>query len=171
MVQALGHAAAIISSLLPGCADPPSPPKSARVYRPGFVEALHGPSDGVKPPSPIAPPYNPTGDHTPHMHTGLSSFSVPCLKSSNPAIYPENSVAFANHGPGERAVHAMHAAHTAYLASEKSSYGVSNQAVQGMGLGMHNTIGGGESIWKIDAPQQWDGLLRSLPSCQRNSGW
>ena len=126
-MQALSHAAAIISSMLPGCADPPSPPKTARVYKP-VSQAPHGPSDGVNHPSP-GNDYSSMESPSPHTH------------ASNP--YPENSLTYSNYGAGVRAANAMHAAHSAYqivspsVGGPQVGYGPS-EALQGIGKAMHD---------------------------------
>ena len=171
-MKALSHAAGIISSLLPGCAEPPSPPKSARVYRPAFRETAHGPPDGVTRPSP--------GDNCCDMQS-----PSPPMHFGNP--YPENSATYSNYGAGVRAANAMQAAHTAYeivspgLGGPQVGYAPS-QAIQGIGMAMHSpaafhvqpaaTPRGGSSMhgFMLHEPQMQQGLHRDVVPLQPQSG-
>lgn len=188
-MQALSHASGIISSLLPGCAEPPSPPKSARLYRPAFGEAPHGPSDGVNPPSSPSDDDSCMDDPLQPMH---ASNSYPKPYSTGLSAYPENNATYSDYGAGVRAANVMHAAHTAYqiptlplgLAVPPGGYAASQQM---HGMGMHGVVPDGRSVWddshsmqlpqaNIMAPLQphWESQKMpplQMPPYQGFSGW
>lgn len=187
-MQALSHAAGIISSLLPGCAEPPSPPKSARLYRPAFgMDGHHGPTDGVEHPSPPGATCCEMNSPDPLMRSANSN---PRPQSSDSGLaYPENCASYSNYGAGVRAANAMLAAHTAYLISDltpsmgwKGGCGA-NQTAETTGAAMHAMMGGGRSMWDesksmqlpetktIPLQPQWESQSMPLPPYQGSSGW
>lgn len=143
-MQALSHAATILTSQLPGCAEPPSPPKSARLYRPALEESTGNIINGAN------HPFAPTGTacDASTLSAGASTVSQSCKPLSGGI--PENGSSHPNCSDAVRAVNAMHAAHAAYRMSDPS------QCVAGMqagGTNMHAQGGGEAASHSLLLPQ------------------